>query len=253
MSGETLLHFLPGLKNIDQTITHAFGGAVIGSDAESSIHVLVASVVVLGILILALGYKMQRAQAEDSVIPESRFTFRSIVEVLCEAVFGMMEGVMGKKDAKFFFPLIGTIAFFILFSNLMGLVPNMIPPTEMISTNVVPAVIVFLATHIYGIQKNGAEHFKHMMGPVLLLAPLIFIIELISHIVRPVSLTLRLFGNMVGDHKVLAVFVGFGYVLVPLPVMFLGLIVCIVQTVVFCILSVVYIGMAIEDLSHDHH
>jgi len=76
---------------------------------------------------------------------------------------------------------------------------------------------------------------------------------LIGHIARPMSLTLRLFGNMVGDHKVLGVFLGFGILLLPLPVMVLGVIVCVVQTLVFCLLSVVYIGMAIEDLHHDEH
>ena len=252
MSGQTLLHFLPGVENLDTAITQAFGEGVFDTKAESSLHVLLASVVFVVILLFALAYKIQRSNAEDSVIPESRFTFRSVVEVICETVFGMMEGIMGKEATKFFFPLIGTIAFFILFSNLMGLVPGMVPPTEVISTNAVPAIIVFLATHIYGVRKNGGEHFKHMMGPILALAPLIFLIELISHFVRPLSLTLRLFGNMVGDHKVLAVFISLAPLLVPLPVMFLGLIVCIVQAVVFCILSVVYIGMAIEDLSHDH-
>ena len=83
-------------------------------------------------------------------------------------------------------------------------------------------------------------------------APLIFPIELISHLARPLSLTLRLFGNMVGDHKVLTIFLGFGIVIVPIPVMILGIIVCVVQTLVFCLLSTVYIGMAIEDL-HEHH
>ena len=91
-----------------------------------------------------------------------------------------------------------------------------------------------------------------MMGPMLFLAPLVFPIELISHLARPLSLTLRLFGNMVGDHTVLTIFLGFGILLVPLPVMFLGTIVCVVQTLVFCLLSVVYISMAIEDL-HEHH
>jgi F-type H+-transporting ATPase subunit a len=91
-----------------------------------------------------------------------------------------------------------------------------------------------------------------MMGPLWWLAPLIFLIELIGHLARPLSLTLRLFGNMVGDHKVLSIFLGFQILFVPLPVMVLGMIVCVVQTLVFCLLSVVYIGMAIEDLSHDH-
>jgi F-type H+-transporting ATPase subunit a len=87
---------------------------------------------------------------------------------------------------------------------------------------------------------------------MLVLAPLILVIELISHCVRPISLALRLFGNMVGDHMVLGIFLGLVPWIVPIPIMVLGTIVCVVQTLVFCLLSVVYISLAIEDLSHAH-
>ena len=96
----------------------------------------------------------------------------------------------------------------------------------------------------------GMAYLKHFCGPLWWLAPLMLPIELISHIVRPASLALRLFGNMFGDHKVLGIFLGFNILFVPLPVMALGMMVCTVQALVFCLLTMVYFSMAVEDLSH---
>ena len=254
MSNTTIFHeYLPGVKVLDQMITEKFGEGLMGTPSTGSAHVIMALAVTLFILYLVFRYSYIRGKAgENSFIPEDRFNARSVVEIICDASLGLMEGIMGKEIARAFFPFIGTMAFFILLSNLAGLIPGFLPPTDVISTNVGMALIVFLATHYYGVKTNGFEHFKHMMGPILILAPLIFVIELISHVARPLSLTLRLFGNMVGDHKVLSVFLGFGILLVPLPAMMLGFIVCVVQALVFCLLSTVYISMALEDL-HEHH
>ena len=115
------------------------------------------------------------------------------------------------------------------------------------------AGLVFLATHYYGLREQGFGHIKHMFGPVAWLAPLIFVIELISHLARPVSLSVRLAGNMIGDHKALSIFLGLVPFLIPVPIMALGLIVCLVQTLVFCLLSTVYIGLAIEHHPEEEH
>ena len=110
----------------------------------------------------------------------------------------------------------------------------------------------FLAYNYWGIRQHGlVAHLKHFAGPILWLAPLMIPIEIISHLARPLSLSLRLMGNMVGDHSVLVIFLGLVPLLVPVPIMVLGTIVCIVQALVFCLLSVVYIGLAIEH--HDEH
>ncbi len=255
MSGSTLFHALPGVANIDAMLKQQFGtGLLTGENPASGdfSHLIMAVAVVLFVIFLAIRYAGIRAKAENPMLPEANLNARSVVEIISEATFGMMDGVMGKEAAKFFFPLIGTLAFFILFSNLAGLIPGLLPPTDKLSTTIAPALIVFFATHIYGVKKNGIEHFKHMCGPMLVLAPLILVIELISHCVRPISLALRLFGNMVGDHMVLGIFLGLVPWIVPIPIMVLGTIVCVVQTLVFCLLSVVYISLAIEDLSHGH-
>ena len=82
---------------------------------------------------------------------------------------------------------------------------------------------------------------------------LMFLIEIVSHLARPASLAIRLMGNMFGDHQVLGVFLGFGIILIPLPIMVLGTLVCVVQTLVFCLLSIVYIALAVENTHDDHH
>ena len=111
--------------------------------------------------------------------------------------------------------------------------------------------MVFLLTHYYGIKEHGAiNYIKHFMGPTPALAPLIFPIELISHFARPLSLSVRLLGNMMADHKVVMSFFALVPILVPLPFMLLGLLVCLIQALVFCTLTMVYIGMAME---HEEH
>jgi F-type H+-transporting ATPase subunit a len=148
--------------------------------------------------------------------------------------------------------LIGSLAFFIFFSNVLALIPGFLPPTDTLKTNAGLALVVFLMTHIYGVKENGLAYFKHFLGPVALLAPLMLIIEVISHIARPISLALRLMGNMAADHKVTMVFFGLVPLLVPVPFLLLGAVVVIVQTLVFCLLTMVYISMAVEH-GDEHH
>ena len=113
------------------------------------------------------------------------------------------------------------------------------------------ALVIFFATHIFGVKENGLGYFKHFLGPFLPLAPLMLPIELISHIARPITLAVRLMANMTADHLVLAIFLTLApwFIPLPLPLYFLGCIVVVVQTMVFCLLSTVYISMAI---AHDH-
>jgi F-type H+-transporting ATPase subunit a len=115
--------------------------------------------------------------------------------------------------------------------------------------------VIFFATHIFGISRNGMNHIKHLFGPWLgplgiPLNALMFVIECISHIARPISLSLRLMANIFADHLVVAIFATLVPFIVPVPVMLLGTMVVVVQTLVFCLLSTVYIAMAIEN--HDH-
>jgi F-type H+-transporting ATPase subunit a len=132
---------------------------------------------------------------------------------------------------------------------VMALIPGFGVPTTSLGTNLGLASLVFVATHYYGLREHGISYLKHFLGPVWWLAPLMLPIEIVSHLARPVSLTIRLLGNMVADHKVVFSFFALVPILVPVPFLLLGLLVSVVQTLVFCLLSMVYISMA---TAHDH-
>ena len=126
----------------------------------------------------------------------------------------------------------------------------MTPATDNINTTFAMGIFSFVVYNIYGIKEHGLAYVKHFLGPLLLLAPLMLIIELISHVVRPVSLGLRLQGNMMGDHTVLGIFLDLlPYTGVPVLFYMLGLFVCFMQAFVFTMLSMIYVSIAI---SHDH-
>ncbi|MGC6416585.1 MAG: F0F1 ATP synthase subunit A [Bradymonadia bacterium] len=255
-------HIIPGehghtwmslpFNGLEKQLAEAAGDSFLFGQKVTDVHHVSVGIVVFFILVFA-AMRFSGALKKDAsggVIPESRFNLRSVFESILDYVLATMTGIMGEKAARYFLPFIGTFAFFILISNLIGLVPGFLPPTDSFNTTVPCAMLVFFATHIYGLKENGMEHIKHMMGPVWWLAPLIFVIEFIGHLARPVSLSLRLAGNMIGDHKAVSIFLMLVPLGVPVALLGLGFIVCLVQTLVFCLLSVVYIGMAIEH--HDH-
>ena len=213
-------------------------------------HVLVELVVltfsIFGIMAFYKGLK----SPDNGIVPPRKMNLRNFFEYTAESVYGMVEGAMGEHNAARFFPLIGALWMFILFNNLIGLVPGFISPTDTLKTNVGIALLVFFLTHYFGVKEHGLAYFKHFLGPSLALAPLMLPIEIISHIARPVSLSVRLMGNMMADHKVVMSFFALVPILVPLPFLLLGLLICMIQALVFTSLAMVYIGMAIE---HEEH
>ncbi|MBP6940132.1 MAG: F0F1 ATP synthase subunit A [Syntrophorhabdaceae bacterium] len=199
------------------------------------------------IVIAILGYR-QLKKREDDIVPEGKLTFGTFVEMIVESLSNIIVDTMGPRGREFVL-LIGTLALFILFNNLSGLVPGFLPATDNVNTTFACSLTVFVMTHYYGFKEHGVKYLKQFMGPFWWLAPLMVPIELIGHIARPLSLGLRLFGNITGDHLVTAIFFGLVPLLVPLPVMFLGLFVAFVQTFVFMLLSMAYFSGAI---SHEH-
>jgi F-type H+-transporting ATPase subunit a len=171
---------------------------------------------------------------------------QNFFEVTISSIEEFMVDVTG-EEGRFVFPLIGTLAFFILFSNYLGLVPGMFSPTANLNTTLACAIIVVVYTHVIGVKFHGAKYIKHFMGPVIFLAPLMFVIEIIGHLARALSLSIRLFGNIFGKEMVLGIFVFLaGLYLAPLPILFLGLFVGGVQTLIFILLSMMYFAGAIE-------
>ncbi|MGE0398809.1 MAG: F0F1 ATP synthase subunit A [Kofleriaceae bacterium] len=213
-------------------------------------HVLITSLVVLFVIWGSLSFFSGTKSQDKGVVPPRKMNLRNFFEFTAESVYGMVEGAMGPKHAPKFLPLIGALWMFILFNNLFALIPGFSAPTDTLKTNVGIALLVFFATHIYGVKEHGLSYFKHFLGPSLPLAPLMLPIELISHFARPLSLAVRLMGNMMADHKVVMSFFALVPILVPLPFLLLGILICLIQALVFCTLAMVYIGMAME---HEEH
>jgi F-type H+-transporting ATPase subunit a len=171
---------------------------------------------------------------------------QNFLEVVVESIDGFMQDTMGHHARKFF-PLVATLGIYILVSNLIGLVPGFESPTSSVNTNASMALTVFAMTHIVGIREHGFKYIKQFMGPIWWLTPLMLPIELISHLARPLSLSIRLFGNIKGEDIVLAVILMLTPMLVPLPVFVLMIFTSFIQTIVFMILTMMYIGGAVEE------
>lgn len=243
---ETLIQLLPGVQNAEHALALMMGKPIIGDGPIHFTHVLMAGTVFVGAVGLTLRAGFYRVPADQRVLPEDRPSVRALFEVAIEGLLALATDLVGPKHAASVLPLVGTLGVFICMSNLLGLVPGFVPPTDTLNTTVACAIPVFFGTHYFGLREHGVRgYLKHFVGPSPFLAPLMVPIEIVSHISRPVSLSLRLFGNMMGDHKVLAIFIGLFPLLVPLPVLVLGVVVSLVQTLVFCLLSMVYIGLAV--------
>jgi F-type H+-transporting ATPase subunit a len=203
---------------------------------------------------------------------------QNFFEVVIEQFQQMIDDVIGPEGRRFL-PLIATLGLFILVGNLLGLVPGMNGPTTNLNTTAACALVVFFSYHYIGVRKQGAlTYLQHFMGPVPLpLKPLMFVIEVISHLARPLSLTLRLFGNMFGGHVLLAIIfflmgldgllgwalsgsplgavvggVG-GAVMIVFTVGFLyplKILVSFLQAFIFVMLTMLYIAGAIEEAEH---
>ena len=172
---------------------------------------------------------------------------QNFFEIMIGGLENFMVEITG-PEGKFFFPFIATLFIFILVANLIGLIPGFNSPTANLNTTLAMALCTFVYTHIIGIKFHGIKYIKHFMGPVWWIAPLMFPIELISHIARIMSLSVRLFGNIFGKEMVLSIlFMLAGLYLAPLPIMFLGLLVSFIQALVFMLLATMYFVGAMEE------
>jgi len=177
------------------------------------------------------------------MVPEGGQNF---FELVVTGIEDFMISVTG-EEGRFMFPLIASLGFFILCSNYLGVIPGFASPTANINTTAACALIVVFMTHVLGVKFHGVKYIKHFMGPVWWLTPLIFPIEIVSHLSRILSLSIRLFGNIFGEELVLSIlFFLAGLYLAPVPMMMLGLFTGLVQAFIFCLLSMMYFAGAIE-------
>ena len=172
-------------------------------------------------------------------------------ETIIDSLLHLFEENMG-SSGRFFFPFLATLFLFILVANLIGLIPGFESPTGNLNTTAACAVPVFLATHIFGIKASGFRYFVHFLGPVrsilaLPLMVLMFFVEILGHLARPVTLAIRLFGNLQAKHMILMILAVLAPWIIPTAILGLGVLVSIVQAFVFVLLSTLYIAAAVED------
>ncbi|MHB8157026.1 MAG: F0F1 ATP synthase subunit A [Desulfocucumaceae bacterium] len=228
-------------------------GAEHGGSALFSIMGLEVSSVVttmwgLMIVLLLLSYFATRKMEK---IPESKL--QNGLEFIIEALLGQLAGIMGgEKMARRYFPLLGSFFFLILVSNYSGLLPGaghlpgLQAPTSTLSVTAGLAIIVFLSTHFFGVKTKGIKYFKHFIEPIPFLLPL----NIIEEFVKPLSLSLRLYGNIFGEEMVLVSFAALIPLFLPLPMMFLSLLFGFIQAFVFTMLAALYIGTATAEHQH---
>jgi F-type H+-transporting ATPase subunit a len=178
-----------------------------------------------------------------SMVPTKMQNF---FELIVSGIEEFMVEITG-EEGRWLFPIVATVFIYILTCNLIGLVPGFLPPTASLNTTASCALVVVIFTHVIGIKYHGVKYIKHFLGPVWWMIPIILPIEIIGHVARILSLSFRLFGNMMGHELVLGIlFALAGAFFAPLPIMALGIFVALVQAFVFFLLSVMYFTGAME-------
>ncbi len=209
-----------------------------GDFAHHYPHVIYSWVIMIFLIVVA-----GLAVKGISMIPTKGQNFWEIV------IDGMEEFMVDLTgdEGRWFFPLIATVFLYIAACNLSGLLPGFFPPTASLNTTASCALVVVIFTHIIGIKYHGAAYIKHFLGPIWWMVPIIFPIEIIGHLARIMSLSFRLFGNMMGHELVLGIlFMLAGAFFAPLPIMAMGVFVALVQAFVFFLLSIMYFTGAME-------
>ena len=207
-------------------------------------HVVMILLVCIGLVLFSIWLRLRLSVDNPGAIQQS-------LELLFEALLGFMSDIIGPGSRRLF-PLIGALFLYILVGNLIGLVPGFMSPTSNLNVAAGCAVIVFFYYNYQGIKAHGFwKYMAHFAGPSLVIAPLLFVIEIISHLARPFSLSVRLFGNIFAEELILGSLNSIFPFVISLPVMALGLFASTVQAVIFVILTMVYIGGAVEHAQSD--
>jgi F-type H+-transporting ATPase subunit a len=219
-------------------LTHLFN--------SKNVHIAHGILVLLILMVFGLLYRAALKTVDDEVIPDGKVSIKNIFQTAVESLLNLVRGVI-PHHTEDYFPLLGTLFLFIFLSNLLGVIPGLMPPTANINTNLAMSLTVFIYYNAVGIKRVGFKtYMQHFLGPALWLAPLMFVIEIVGHCVRPISLSLRLFGNINGDHMVLSTFAGMTPLVVPVIFLLFGIFVAFIQAFVFTLLSTIYVGLAVE-------
>lgn len=207
-------------------------------------HVVMVILIFLGLTIFALIVRTRLSVDKPGGLQQT-------LELITSGIMSLTEDMTGENPRRFF-PLLGTLFFYILCGNLLGLFPGFMSPTSNINATASMAILVFVYYNYVGFKANGfVKYMAHFAGPSLMIAPLMFVIEIVSHCARPFSLSVRLFGNIYAEELIIGNLNSMFPFMVALPVMAIGLFASAVQAFVFIVLTMVYLGGAVEHSDHD--
>ena len=232
-------------------------------ELDHLIHVswVIQSAIVAGILLMVAGLAVRRklASPDGGVLPDEGMSLRNVLEVIVEWLAGMAEDRMG-PDWRKYFPIVGTMFFFILLSNVMGLVPGLAGSTADVNTTFAWAIIAWVLYTAVGIAKHKHKYIVKFLGPSFfekeiggrvvhfrLLAPVFFLLEVPLDFARIITLGVRLLANMFADHTVVGVWLSLIPIGVPAIFMGLGLVISFLQAFIFSLLTMIYIGLALDE------
>lgn len=229
-------------------------------DFVPGVPMVIQATLLTAIILIVAGLSLRSQLASpDAVLPDEGITLRNLFEGLLNFLTGIAETAMGEHWRRYF-PIAGTIFFFVFITNLLGLVPGLGGATSNANTGWAWAVIAYLTYNYVGIREHGWKYVYHLMGPsmwepeiggkkwhVRPLAPVFLPLEFVLHLARILTLAVRLAANIFADHAVINVWLGLIPIVVPAIFMGLGLIVSFMQAFVFALLTMIYIGEALEE------
>lgn len=206
--------------------------------------------IMISIALMAFGFMVggKLQNTEQAIEPDEGFSARNLAEEIVAQINGLADNVIGHGGRQYV-PLLAAFFVYILIGNLLGLIPGFSPPTSHSGVTFGLGFVSFLAYNWAGFKEHGPKYGKQFLGPVIFLAPLMLLIELVSHSFRPMSLGIRLAANMSADHTVVEVFTEMTNLVIPVLFLGLGAFVSLIQAFVFTMLSAIYISLAV---SHDH-
>jgi F-type H+-transporting ATPase subunit a len=234
-------------KHLFDPIARALGFSVAEGHHAVPDHIVMILLITLGLVSFSL-WARRRFSVENPT------KVQHVLEVVLDAIQGLMKEVIGKQTRKFL-PLIGTLAIYILLGNIIGLIPGFLSPTSNLNVTASCAICVFVYYNYQGIRMHGlAKYLKHFAGPVWWLSWLLFPVEIVSHMARPFSLSMRLFGNIFAEELIVSSLNKYIFpFLASVPVMFLALFASTIQAFIFILLTMVYISGAVEEGHEEAH
>ncbi len=198
---------------------------------------LVMVIIVAVLIVVLLGL----ASRKPALVPRRR---QNVAEMIVQMFEGIIVDIVGPEGRKYL-PVIGTVGIFVFSCNMIGLIPGFMSPTSKLNVTVGCALVVFFYYHAQGVKAQGLKYFKHFMGPIPVLAPLMIPIEIISHFSRPVSLSMRLFCNIFAEELLILIMASIIPFFLPLPFMAVAIFTSAIQSFVFVLLSCIYLSGAI--------